>query len=622
MESRVAVGTGRPSGHTRDLQLAERFFEDHTRMLVEATMRPEALDLLAVREASAEPDNPHLVLNMRALAVGVLSKSGEILAQSPEFVADQIAGLIDDQCVLQALKTGRTAFQILTERPHALCYVPAAKLGSWTLPPAIATALGGPNRVAVFAERLGQKGAISRACEALGLSPNHIRILDETIRAGNILRASANASVSYQHARATVAEALAISGCESVHQLISHIARQTFGLMPDDPAPAAQLLMEIWGLTPRQSELALLIGDGQSRADAARFLRISEATVKKELNRIYEALEISSVTELAPKLAALRLHGILMQHNATRGELSELGGVPLRFCRDEDGRRIAFSDFGPQGAFPVYYIHSSMTSRIIPRDMQTGLAERGFRVIAIDRPGFGLTDTASTRQWEVAALDFCHVQRALGLAGGIAIARGGAQLLLELARIAPASLEGAVLLNPDPRSTQSSKRQGPLGAVKEYFLRSPGMIRTAAILTARQLSPERLARWLEKSVASSSADLAALARPGMAEDYWRAVRSLSTGRVDGYVAEQVDHVVSKDIPLTERPWPCRILIGGQDMLHDPAEAIRHWTTVIPGSEARLVEDAGRLLSFSHLSLVLEEITTLREAIERGRRPVQ
>jgi len=60
------------------------------------------------------------------------------------------------------------------------------------------------------------------------------------------------------------------------------------------------------GLSPRQSQVALLAIQGYSIANIAARLGVKESTVQTHLKRIYRRLQVSSRAELAYRLLAWR----------------------------------------------------------------------------------------------------------------------------------------------------------------------------------------------------------------------------------------------------------------------------------------------------------------------------
>ena len=127
--------------------------------------------------------------------------------------------------------------------------------------------------------------------------------------------------------------------------------------------------------------------------------------------------------------------------------------------------------------------------------------------------------------------DVLAVCRKLRIASLDIVARGGAQHVLALADAAPELLDRVVLVNPDPHTEEQGRRSGPLGAVKEAYFRNPRLVAMMARLIAAHLTPERLARMMERSFANSPPDKEALRDPQVLSDYYRAVRMFAAGRV-------------------------------------------------------------------------------------------
>lgn len=57
-----------------------------------------------------------------------------------------------------------------------------------------------------------------------------------------------------------------------------------------------------------------------------------------------------------------------------------------------DGRRLGFAEYGPVTGLPVIYCHGWPSSRLEPRAMTRTCDELAVRLVAPDRPGFGLSD--------------------------------------------------------------------------------------------------------------------------------------------------------------------------------------------------------------------------------------
>ncbi|GEO40374.1 alpha/beta hydrolase [Skermanella aerolata] len=100
-----------------------------------------------------------------------------------------------------------------------------------------------------------------------------------------------------------------------------------------------------------------------------------------------------------------------------------LGGLRSSTITLPDGRRLGIAEYGDPAALPVLYCHGFPSCRLEP----SMLPVSGIRLIAVDRPGYGLSDPLSGRTLLDWPQDIASVADALGL-GRFAVAgvSGGA----------------------------------------------------------------------------------------------------------------------------------------------------------------------------------------------------
>lgn len=63
-----------------------------------------------------------------------------------------------------------------------------------------------------------------------------------------------------------------------------------------------------------------------------------------------------------------------------------------RFITLPDGRQLGYAEYGVPNGSPMLFFHGAPGSRHIHADMAEITARRGVRLIAVDRPGYGLSD--------------------------------------------------------------------------------------------------------------------------------------------------------------------------------------------------------------------------------------
>jgi pimeloyl-ACP methyl ester carboxylesterase/DNA-binding CsgD family transcriptional regulator len=590
--------------------------EDADAVLAAARAAPDSLaDLIETDAAQAEflP-----LFDPQSIAAAVLDARGVVKVASRLFAEEGGERYIDPGLAQRALRSGKPVVVPVAVESDAgsesviFVYASAAMaFPLWRLPPELA-AEAPAGKVVVLTTLAARAEPIERACAAFGLTGLQTRIVLAVVRAGSIKAAAGRLGISHVTAREALSDVYRRTGARRLPEVVGLLSGLAFGLMPSQ-SDHAPLLVDVWGLTRKQAAITLLVASGASREEAARALGLSVAVVRKDLEQVFATLRVGSASELARTVSTMRALAALL--GATRGQLgfADPRAEPLRLLPRADGTRIAWSEYGPAGGRPVLIVHSSMTSRQAPSGLVAALQGGGFRVLSVDRPGFGMSDPVAGLRagehdpFDVAAGDLIALLDALRLPTIDIVARGGAQAVLALARRAPERIGRAVLVNPDPPSGADGHRHGPLGAFKEAYLRRPELIGTFARLLGGSLTRERLQRMVRQSMRGSPPDEAAAADPHIAEDYWRSVRMFATGRIEGYVNEQVAIARGgKPAPMPGlTDWS--VLIGAYDTMHDPDHVERYWRDVLPDSRFTRVPGAGRFLAMTHADRVLDAL---------------
>lgn len=560
------------------------------------------------------------MFNADSIAAALLDRRGGVVCASPPFLAMAGERRLDPTLMARLAQAVRPGVEIAAldddgAESAVFACARASQAGSWRLPSEVrAAAAEHPDHVVVLTSQAARAAKpLEDACRAYGLSGLQTRVALETIRTGAAKAAAQSLGVSYHTAREALAEAMKRVRAPRLPALVQRLTSLAFGVLPEDDG--SDVLGDLWGLSPRQAAIAGLVADGMSRAEAARALGLSEAVVKKELDQVHLVLQVNTGAALARRVVEARALRWLTE--ATAGDIGfvETGAEPLQFVHRPDGGRIAVSDYGPISGKPILVVHSSMTTRIVPRALLRALQARGYRPVSIDRPGFGLTDeipgarAGAHDPYATAAQDALRVLDHLKIRGPDLVARGGAQFVLALERAAPGRLRRVVLINPTPHTEKTDRNVGALGVLKEAFRRNPAMIRLAAAVFVRQSSFERTAEFMRRSLRGSPPDEIAVRDPELLRDYFRSTRTFATGRYGGYVNEQTEFAQGTQPPPLSGTDDWRVLISAHDVIHDPRHVLAYWRQVLPDARFEIVPDTGRLLGLSHPERV---VTALRD----------
>jgi pimeloyl-ACP methyl ester carboxylesterase len=286
-----------------------------------------------------------------------------------------------------------------------------------------------------------------------------------------------------------------------------------------------------------------------------------------------------------------------------------------------DGRRLGYAEYGDPGGAPVLYFHGFPGSRLEARPAHSIALAMNVRLVAIDRPGYGLSDDLPGRtllDWPGDVVELAD-QLALERFSIIGVSGGGPYAAVTAARI-PQRLRAVAIacgLAPlvDPQSGSGLPKLR--GAPGFFARRSPRLacmlLATAAPFIRRH--PEGLLFHFRER--STPADRDVLARPEVWKSFCdslsEAFRSGSKGAV-------------RDLQLYSRYWGFRLqeirsevqLWQGELDTIIPAEMGRYYEREIPDCRASYHSDEGHLsLVFNHIDEMLSRVPN-----EKGDIPIQ
>jgi pimeloyl-ACP methyl ester carboxylesterase/DNA-binding CsgD family transcriptional regulator len=443
---------------------------------------------------------------------------------------------------------------------------------------------------------------------AYSLTDRQSDVLRALVRTGSLREAAKSLGVPYTSARNIVSKLKTKLGVATVPMMI--------GLVVDlvseeiDETIGQLRRHDLFALSERQFVIARSISLAKSRQEIAASLKISEAVLDAELKEIYLIMGVRGAGELVGVVASID-----REVAEDEGPCIDDGrqGHELPFSVvDNDGRSIGYSDFGPVDGSPVLILHSTITSRAPPTRLVSALRAKGFRPLAIDRPGFGDTypGGSAADPYLLAAHDVAVVCAALGVKRLDVISRGSGQAAIRLAQIQPALINRVVLVSPTPAIAFTTIDRGPLGAVKRAFGKRPWAIEAMIRMLTAYATPNRLYDGMLRSFRESTPDMELVRNdPQFAADYLRAVRGFSLGRIAGYVAEQSAWGAGYDVEPMPGMTDWRIVQGRHFVLHDPVQAMTYWQSKLPDTPVKLIDEAGQMLAYSHPGLIVEALAS-------------
>jgi pimeloyl-ACP methyl ester carboxylesterase len=272
-----------------------------------------------------------------------------------------------------------------------------------------------------------------------------------------------------------------------------------------------------------------------------------------------------------------------------------------------DGRRLGYAEYGRAGGETFFYFHGHPGSRLEAQFCASAAEQVGARVIALDRPGYGLSDPQPGRRLIDWPADVAQAADLLGIGPfSVVGASGGGPYALATAhglpdRVVRVGVLGGVAPYQVRGITRGMRWQNRVGF--RWGARWPGLARWIMRSMERNIR-DRPDRTVEAIAAAlSPVDAEVVRRPEvramLARDIAEAFRQGSEGP-------------AWDVVLLGRPWgfrlediasPVFLWQGGADTLVTPAMG-RYLGATIPGCRAQFLPAQGHLLVIDRMPEII------------------
>jgi pimeloyl-ACP methyl ester carboxylesterase len=256
--------------------------------------------------------------------------------------------------------------------------------------------------------------------------------------------------------------------------------------------------------------------------------------------------------------------------------------LAARFLTLASGLRVRVVEAGPENGPPVLLVHGWACSIYSFRHTFAPLAAAGFRVLAADLKGHGLSDKPTAPgEYGTEALS-AHVVEILDALG------------VGRATLVGHSMGGALALDVAMRAPERVCRVALLSSIG---LGEAGLIGVLRLLTPRALAPlyPHLARrWLVPLVLRASYGRRAMFTPRDVDEYWAPTQFRSAVHAAWAAAHEF---VWSPVPaerLRTLRCPALVVFGTRDHLVEPCSA-RRLVEALPDVRLHLVEGAGHVV---------------------------
>jgi pimeloyl-ACP methyl ester carboxylesterase len=273
-----------------------------------------------------------------------------------------------------------------------------------------------------------------------------------------------------------------------------------------------------------------------------------------------------------------------------------------------DGRAVGFADLGVPGGDAVLWCHGGPGSRREPEQLATDARDAGFRLVGIDRPGYGLSDPQPGRTIDGWVTDALAVADHLEIDEffTVGVSTGGA-FALAVAALAPGRVRGVIAccsmtdMRWEPGRRTMSERHAH--AVWDAPNREQAI---EAAIASHGIDGSKL-------MTGDGPPLAASDRARFADPEWmRTMRAtmpeMFTHGLEGYADDRIaDRTGWVTFDVASISCPVIVLHGGADVIVDVIHA-QHTASIVPNAQLRVFDELGH---FSIIPEVLPALVDLR-----------
>jgi pimeloyl-ACP methyl ester carboxylesterase len=294
--------------------------------------------------------------------------------------------------------------------------------------------------------------------------------------------------------------------------------------------------------------------------------------------------------------------------------------LPEGNIRLRDGRQLAYAEYGDPQGNPVFFFHGTPGSRLFHHPDASIAASAGARVIAVDRPGFGRSDSKPGRtllDWPndvVQLADALNIQRfaVMGYSGGGPYAAACASSIPE--RLTAAGLVSSIAPLDDPQITRGMHGMGHMFFSLERHLPPLAKLGCWLMCTTWRNNPDLYFRSQINGLRHSeeARTLLPKMKAMMTADFLEAVRAGTQG-------------ITWDLELLARPWGFQlhvitadvILWHGESDTQAPLVMGKRLASAIPHCRATFFPGEGHWAIYSHWQEILTALVQ-SEAATRER----
>jgi pimeloyl-ACP methyl ester carboxylesterase len=276
-----------------------------------------------------------------------------------------------------------------------------------------------------------------------------------------------------------------------------------------------------------------------------------------------------------------------------------------------DGRRLGFSEYGDTHGQPLMYFHGWPSSRLEAGMAAAAAQSLNMRIIAPDRPGFGLSDFKSARELRDWPADVVELADALDLDrfSIMGISGGGPYAVACALEIPQRLFAAGIVSGSGPADTP-----GFVDAMRPQNLRllnvgrrAPWLVRILAWQEVRAMRRDPDGYFEALSIDLPMPDQEVLARDEIRECLLKAGLEAFRRGSRGAALENSLYAKSWGFNLQEITKEIHLWHGERDINSPPAMG-RYLASSLPNCRSRFYEDEGHISTFvNHMDEILHTL---------------
>ena len=366
---------------------------------------------------------------------------------------------------------------------------------------------------------------------------------------------------------------------------------------------AIDVVQKGFGLTPAEARLAIRLKDGLSISEAAEAIGVSVNTARNQLRSIFQKIGVNRQSELVRSLTQLSSFAtrIWAEDIDDRVPAQPVETPRQQLMKLSDGRRLAYRSYGPITGRPILYFHEGAGSSLLMPDNWTHCGTDNIRILAVERPGFGLSDPAPAYSFDGVARDMVEFLDTLTLdrVALVGIISGASFALATAARLGSRATR-VVLCSGRPPVRPEAENEGTSFLFRQFRGRMsshPWLVDTFYTILRARLSHAVARRMIRNSATLSADDLAFIDRRPDVVDFVAAYVAESLAVSARGVADELRCFAREDgCNVSGLTCPVIAYHGDRDALV-PLDDLRAFLTRLPNAEVRIQPGAGHLLGF-------------------------